>query len=97
MGRRGKVVDVVELDDVDLLERVLGRGDLDPYESGAFEGMLEKLRWRVEEYGDDAYGLTELQREWAERVAAREKFRLTGREFVEVVRTVIGRDLRLSR
>lgn len=95
MARRVKVVDVAELDDVDLLERVLSRGDLDAYESGVFENMLDTLHRRVEEYGDDAYGLTDLQREWAERVAAREKTRMTGEEFVEVVREIIGRDVKL--
>jgi hypothetical protein len=93
MGRRKKEVDVTR--DVDLLERVLDRGDLDAYESGAFEHMLETLRQREEEYGERAYGLSDLQREWAERVAARVKTRMTGEEFAVVVRETIGRDLRL--
>jgi len=95
MGRRNRGSDVADLGDVDLLERVLGRGDIDAYESGAFEHMLETLRQREEEYGERAYGLSDLQREWAERVAARVKTRLTGQEFAEVVRETIGRDVRL--
>ena len=95
MARRRKEVDVAEQSDADLLERALAREDLDPYERDAFEGMLERLRWRVEEYGDDAYGLSELQRGWVERAAARPRSRLTGEEFAEVVRATIGRELRL--
>jgi|HubBroStandDraft_2_1064218.scaffolds.fasta_scaffold02877_2 hypothetical protein len=49
MGRRKKEVDVTG--DVDLLERVLGRSGLGPYEFGAFGSMLETLRQREEEYG----------------------------------------------
>jgi hypothetical protein len=93
MGRRKKEVDVSS--DVDLLERVLGRSDLDPYESGAFGNMLETLRQREEEYREEAYGLSDLQREWAERVAARVKTRMSGKEFVEVVCEIIGRSVRL--
>jgi hypothetical protein len=95
MPRRRREVDVADLDDVDLLERVLARTDLDPYEAGVFAEMLDRLRERAEEYGDDAYGLTDRQREWAERALARVKRKLTGTEFAEVVRTTIGRDLRL--
>lgn len=95
MGRRGKRVDVVELVDVDLLERVLCRDDLDTYEADAFENMLGTLRRRADEYGDDAYPLTDMQREWAHRVSARAKTRMTGEEFVEMVRVIIGRNLRL--
>jgi hypothetical protein len=94
MGRRGKRRSTSH-EDVDLLERVLERTDLDSYESGAFEHMLETLRWREEEYGDGAYGLSDLQREWVERVAARVKTRMSGEEFVGVVREIVGRDLRL--
>ena len=93
MGRRKKEVDVSS--DVDLLERVLGRSDLDPYESGAFGNMLETLQRREEEYGEDAYGLSDLQREWVERAAARAKTRMSGKEFVEVVCEIIGRSVRL--
>jgi hypothetical protein len=95
MGRRKKSVDVPEIGDVDLLERVLDRDDLDPYESGAFENMLETLRWRADEYGDKAYGLSDLQREWVERVNARVKRRMSGKEFQEVVREIIGRNVKL--
>ena len=95
MGRRGNKVDVPEIGDVDLLERVLAREDLDPYESGAFENMLETLRWRADEYGDKVYGLSDLQREWVERVDARVKRRMSGKEFQEVVREIIGRSLKL--
>ncbi len=97
MARRERVVDVADLDDVDLLERVLARGDLDPYEASVFGEMLDRLQERAERYGDDAYGLTDRQREWAERAARREKRKLTGSEFAEVVRDTIGRDLRLRR
>jgi hypothetical protein len=92
---RKKGVGVDRLSDADLLDRVLGRDDLDAYESGAFENMRDALHDRVEVYGDDAYGLTDLQREWAERVTARIKTRMTGEEFSEMVREIIGRDLRL--
>jgi|HubBroStandDraft_2_1064218.scaffolds.fasta_scaffold80793_3 hypothetical protein len=95
MPRRSKVVDVADLGDVDLLERVLARQDLDPYEVGVFTEMLGTLRRREEEYGDDAYGLTERQREWVGRAFSRERWKLTGAEFAEAVRDVIGRDLRL--
>jgi hypothetical protein len=95
MARRRKGVDVADLDDVDLLERVLKRVDLDEYERGAFEHMLEELQLRVEQYADDAYPLTDRQREWAEQAAQREKRKLTGPEFEEAVRDTIGRDLKL--
>lgn len=96
MPRRRKKGDVsATQEDVALLERVVEREDLDEYERGAFEHMLEDLCERVEEYGDDAYPLTDKQREWAERVAARVKRRLNGREFAEYVLSVIGRKLRL--
>lgn len=57
--------------------------------------MLEDLERRIEEYGDDAYPLTDRQREWAERAALREKRKLSGAEFAEFVRDTVGRDLRL--
>lgn len=95
MLRRGRAVDVADLGDADLLERVLARSDLDSTERAAFDGMLGTILQRVEQYGDDAYPLTEPQRRWAEMVAVREKSRLTGEEFAEVVRATIGRDLRL--
>lgn len=95
MARRVRVVDVADLDDVDLLERVLARDDVDEYERSAFEHMLEDLRGRLEAYGDGAYPLTERQREWAERVARRVKRKLTGEQFAQAVREAIGRDLRL--
>ena len=81
MTRRVRVVDVADRGDVDLLERVLARVDLDEYERGAFEHMLEDLGRRVETYGDDAYPLTERQREWAERATLRPSRRLTGEQF----------------
>jgi hypothetical protein len=95
--RRGKVG--VAHDDVDLLERVLARKDLSPYEVGVFTNMLEQIRERAEEYGDDAYALTGPQRQWAERVDGRSRGRerLTGIEFDGVVRATIGRDLRLHK
>ena len=71
MARRVRVVDVADLDDVDLLERVLSRDDIDEYERGVFEHMLEELQGRLESYGDDAYPLTDRQREWADRAARR--------------------------
>ena len=43
MARRARVVDVADLDDADLLERVLARVDIDEYERGAFEHMLEEF------------------------------------------------------
>lgn len=95
MPRRRRKAGVVDLDDADLLERVLARDDLDAYETHAFEGMAETVAWRVAEYGADARGLSEAQREWAERVAARESVRMSGVRFAEFVRSVIGRDLRL--
>lgn len=96
MARRRRGVDVADMDDVDLLERVLGRDDLDEFERGAFGHMLEELDRREEQYGDDAYPLTDKQREWVERAALREKRKgLTGSEFGEAVREAIGRDLRL--
>lgn len=95
MARRVREVDVSDLDDVDLFERVLARIDIDEYERGAFAHMLDDLRRRIEEYGDDAYPLTDRQRGWADRVALREKRKLTGVEFADFVRGVIGRDLKL--
>lgn len=95
MARRSKGVDVADLDDVGLLKRVLAREDLDEYERGAFGHMLEDLERREEQYGDDAYPLTDRQREWAERAALRENRKLSGAEFAEFVRCVIGRDIRL--
>jgi hypothetical protein len=95
MPRRRKEVDVADLDDVDLLERVLDREDLSETERDAFEGMLETQRWRAETFADP-YPLTDAQRGWAERVAARPKTRgMTGAEFNEAVRETIGRYVRL--
>jgi len=60
---------------------VLARVDLDEYERDAFASMLERQRWRIEEFGeDDAYALSEPQRSWVERVAARDSRRMTGAE-----------------
>ena len=95
MARRAREVDVSDLDDVDLLERALARRDLGDYERDAFAHMLEDLRWRQDEYGDDAYPLTERQREWVERAARRPKRWMTGEEFLQFVSETIGRDPRL--
>lgn len=91
--RKGDVADID--DDVALLERVTARTDLDEHERGVFARMLAELGERAEIYGDDAYPLTDRQREWAERVAARVKRKLTGPEFAEFVVASIGRELRL--
>jgi hypothetical protein len=98
MPRRRKRVGVAGQSDADLLERVLAREDLDAYERDAFEEMSERLLSRVEQYGDDARGLKDPQRDWVERVAAREErvpSRMTGDQFGEFVRSVLGRGLRL--
>jgi len=97
VARRKQEVDVADLSDVDLLERVVGRIDLDETDAAAFSEMLDRQRRREEEYGDDAYPLTDRQREWAERVARRPKTKMTGEEFAEVVRDTIGRDLKILR
>lgn len=94
MGKRVQE-DGVAASDVALLERVLERLDLNEQEGNVFRHMLKILLSRVEQYGADAYGLTERQREWVERVARRPKRRMSGKEFVEVIRAAIGRYLRL--
>lgn len=96
-ARRKRRVDVADLGDVDLLERVVAREDLDDYERDVFESMLERQREREDAYGDDAFPLSELQRGWAERVASREKTRMSGEEFAEFVRERIGRDVCLTK
>jgi hypothetical protein len=98
MARRRREVDVACLSDADLLARALDRDDLDEYERDAFADMLDRLRRRAEEYGDDAYGLTEGQRGWVERAVKRpRRERMSGSDFEEVVRATIGRELRLRR